>query len=323
MPAGELTPAGESMTLPAPYPTAPVSGNETPKASSNNSAAASAPERTERRQEPVSDRPPPEPARDTRAEVAAPVASASAPVSSSPATGVGEQKTGTSRPKEQTEAGWISIPNSGKIPADPSEGAAGYSGDTDISRGKEMATSGGDPRAHASREVAFEPEPTQASSAGRRAIDSSAGEARAGAGAAGKSEPRPASHFERVEATEHIVERGENYWTISRQYWGSGRYYRALWKANEAKHPDIEVLHIGDVIIVPAVEDLDPDYILPASTRTRSVSLTGAGPSQRRANVASGGAGEGLGSSRKPDFGSPAFCRRTATGATGVPSPFG
>jgi nucleoid-associated protein YgaU len=69
--------------------------------------------------------------------------------------------------------------------------------------------------------------------------------------------------MERVEATEHVVERRENYWIISRQYWGSGRYFAALWKANSANHPYIDVLHEGDVIVVPAIEDLNPDYILP------------------------------------------------------------
>jgi nucleoid-associated protein YgaU len=102
-----------------------------------------------------------------------------------------------------------------------------------------------------------------------------------GSGAEKAAKPRAASHMERVEATEHLVERGENYWTISRQYWGSGRYYRALWKANDAKHPDIKDLRVGDVIIVPAVEDLDPDYILPAGTDARSVSLAAAGPSRQ------------------------------------------
>ena len=52
--------------------------------------------------------------------------------------------------------------------------------------------------------------------------------------------------MERVEPTEHVVERGENYWIISRQYWGSGRYSAALWKANSANHPYIDVC-AGDV----------------------------------------------------------------------------
>ena len=91
-------------------------------------------------------------------------------------------------------------------------------------------------------------------------------------------QPRAASHSERVEATEHLVESRENYWTISRQYYGSGRYYRALWKANEAKHPDINVLHVNDVIVVPAIQDLDPDLIQPPSAPARSDSLAAARP---------------------------------------------
>jgi nucleoid-associated protein YgaU len=65
----------------------------------------------------------------------------------------------------------------------------------------------------------------------------------------------------RVESSLHIVDRGENFWTISRLYYGDGRYYRALWKANSEKYPDIKKIHINDVILIPAVEDLDPAYI--------------------------------------------------------------
>ena len=64
-----------------------------------------------------------------------------------------------------------------------------------------------------------------------------------------------------VEPSLHIVDRGENFWTISRLYYGDGRYYRALWKANSKKYPNIEEIHINDVILIPAVEDLDPAYI--------------------------------------------------------------
>jgi nucleoid-associated protein YgaU len=74
----------------------------------------------------------------------------------------------------------------------------------------------------------------------------------------------------RVEPNLHVVERGDNFWTISRQYWGSGRYYKALWKANSDKYPDINVLHVNDVIVIPAIEDLDPAYILaPGAGQTK------------------------------------------------------
>jgi hypothetical protein len=71
----------------------------------------------------------------------------------------------------------------------------------------------------------------------------------------------------RVDANPHIVEKNENFWTISRLYYGSGRYYRALWKANSAKYPNIEDLHVNDVIRIPAPEDLDPAFIDPPGTR--------------------------------------------------------
>jgi nucleoid-associated protein YgaU len=64
----------------------------------------------------------------------------------------------------------------------------------------------------------------------------------------------------------HVVESGENFWTISRLYYSSGRYYRALWKANAEKVPDIRGLHVGDVILIPPVEDLDPAAIEPPRT---------------------------------------------------------
>jgi nucleoid-associated protein YgaU len=60
-----------------------------------------------------------------------------------------------------------------------------------------------------------------------------------------------------------VVEPRENFWTISRLHYGSGRYYRALWRANAAKFPAIDRLHVGDVILIPPVEDLDPEYVDP------------------------------------------------------------
>ncbi len=71
----------------------------------------------------------------------------------------------------------------------------------------------------------------------------------------------------RVEPSWHVVNRGENFWTISRLYYGSGDYYRALWKANSKKYPNIAEIHINDVILIPAVEDLDPDYVGPPRRR--------------------------------------------------------
>jgi nucleoid-associated protein YgaU len=173
--------------------------------------------------------------------------------------------------KQASRPGWIVIPNSGKVPVDPTEDPKASS---DTVGGSEGSTSSADLRAHAARDVEFEPEPNELRRQ-RRHVGESGGASGSDAGRA--PQPRAASHSEGVEATEHLVERGENYWTISRQYWGSGRYYKALWKANEAKHPDINVLHVGDVIIVPPLEDLDSSLFLPSNARTRSVSLAAAG----------------------------------------------
>ena len=69
-----------------------------------------------------------------------------------------------------------------------------------------------------------------------------------------------------MESVPHVVERNENFWTISRLYYSSGRYYRALWKANAYKHPEIDKLTVNDVIMIPPVEDLDPAFIDPPRT---------------------------------------------------------
>ncbi len=59
----------------------------------------------------------------------------------------------------------------------------------------------------------------------------------------------------------HTVQTGENFWTISRDYYGSGRYYKALWAANAARVGKIDELHVGDVVQIPAMENLDKSLI--------------------------------------------------------------
>ena len=185
-----------------------------------------------------------------------------------PPGGVTESKTVAPVPKTGSDPGWIPIPNSGSLPVDPTEKAAEPVDAGGLERGTGPATAAADSRFHARRSIDFEPEPSQSQREGG-ATNSSSRRSRSAAAEVAEQQPRAASHLERVEATEHVVERGENYWIISRQYWGSGRYFAALWKANSANHPYIDVLHEGDVIVVPAIEDLNPDYILPAG-RTAS-----------------------------------------------------
>ena len=100
-----------------------------------------------------------------------------------------------------------------------------------------------------------------------------------------------------------MVEKGDNFWTISRLYYSSGRYYRALWKANADKYPDISVLHVNDEIIIPAVEDLDPAYI-DAPGMAKRIS---------RKDDATDLAAESLSSPRSPAAGKPTAAGRYAT----------
>jgi nucleoid-associated protein YgaU len=77
----------------------------------------------------------------------------------------------------------------------------------------------------------------------------------------------------RVETVYHRVESGENFWTISRLFYGSGRYYVALWSANKKAVPAMDALARGQVIVIPPQEDLDPALI--ESTRIATTPATG------------------------------------------------
>lgn len=72
--------------------------------------------------------------------------------------------------------------------------------------------------------------------------------------------PRPATDLalaEQVEPVFHTVAANENFWTISRDYYGSTRYYKALHAANQRQVPNIARLYIGTVIQIPPIEKLD------------------------------------------------------------------
>jgi nucleoid-associated protein YgaU len=64
----------------------------------------------------------------------------------------------------------------------------------------------------------------------------------------------------------HVVKSGENFWTISRLYYGSGRFYKALWAANRDKVSAPDQLVVGTAILVPAPESLDRSLVEPAGT---------------------------------------------------------
>ncbi len=74
----------------------------------------------------------------------------------------------------------------------------------------------------------------------------------------------------------HTVQSGENFWTISRDYYGSGRYYKALWAANAARIGKIDELHVGDVVAIPSMENLDKSLIDTPNV-AKSKKATGAG----------------------------------------------
>jgi nucleoid-associated protein YgaU len=182
-----------------------------------------------------------------------------------------------SRRRDAATGGWISIPNTGKPPFEAGDSIEARSGEqgSQPDAGTSMQR---DLRAHAARSVTFEQE-SSLPSAGQSA---SGGSGRTRQRFAGSPRPeqelRGRPEYGRVEAVPHLVERGENFWTISRLYYDSGRYYRALWKANSDKYPDINVLHVGDTIMIPPVEDLDPAYIV-ARRSPSTLSSAGARPS--------------------------------------------
>ena len=71
----------------------------------------------------------------------------------------------------------------------------------------------------------------------------------------------------------HTVRNGENFRTISWLYYGSDRYYKALWSANKKVVPDPDRLTIGDKILILPPDQLDPALIeeVPAPAPPRPV----------------------------------------------------
>ena len=77
---------------------------------------------------------------------------------------------------------------------------------------------------------------------------------------------------DQVEPVPHVVRRGETFWTISRLYYGTPRYYKALWSANKDRAPSLEQpLIVGMTVRVPPPESLEAALIEPASSGSRGV----------------------------------------------------
>jgi nucleoid-associated protein YgaU len=68
---------------------------------------------------------------------------------------------------------------------------------------------------------------------------------------------------DQVEPVVHTVQPGENFWTISKLYYHSGRFYKALHAANRRQVPDIRGLYVGTVLRIPPPEALDRSLIDP------------------------------------------------------------
>jgi nucleoid-associated protein YgaU len=88
--------------------------------------------------------------------------------------------------------------------------------------------------------------------------------------------PRPNDNLggeDQFEPVIHKVKPGENFWTISKLYYKSGRYYKALHAANARQVPDITRLYVGTRLIIPPPEKLDRTLI-ERETATSTVTKT-------------------------------------------------
>ncbi len=78
----------------------------------------------------------------------------------------------------------------------------------------------------------------------------------------------------------HMVRGGENFWTISLLYYRSGRYCKALWAANKNAVPAFDGLTVGNKILIPRADQLDPTLIeeVPAPVPPFPDQVPGNGP---------------------------------------------
>ncbi len=106
-------------------------------------------------------------------------------------------------------------------------------------------------------------------------------------GNSAKDETTTAEPYQ-IEPLLHKVQKGENFWTISRLYYRSGRFWQALWKANEDLVPDPKILYVGTTIRVPPLEALDRSTVeeplseVRGDQRPSPTSVNQASPTARR-----------------------------------------
>lgn len=177
---------------------------------------------------------------------------------------------------EPVQSGWIPIPSKGHIPLDLDETPAEAGEGRHPGQRIELNRPERDQVAAEVRTRLLAPAPRGVSGRFETANPDGPGRLLTGTGRVVSSTPasgdaQTVQQASRVEPSLHIVSRDENFWTISRLYYGSGRYYRALWKANSEKYPDIQKLYVNDVILIPAPEDLDMSQVEPSAARRASV----------------------------------------------------
>jgi nucleoid-associated protein YgaU len=95
-----------------------------------------------------------------------------------------------------------------------------------------------------------------------------------------------------VDPVPHVVRREENFWTISRLYYGSGRFYMALWKANSDQVPAPDQLRVNQTIRIPPPEALDRSLIQPP--RAAASAAPPSASSVRRASASGSGSRSGV-----------------------------
>lgn len=175
-------------------------------------------------------------------------------MSPSPSSSRAEEPPARPEPNDLEKQGWIRLKHAG--PGTDQDIQRELPGLEDEAPGGDRGTS--DPNAHADKERSFEIEPPPGLARGGRRTAEPAGAAAASSALAdGK-----------LDTVLHKVERGENFWSISRLYYPSGRYYRALWKYNSDKVKQIDRLYVNTILKIPPPEDLDPAYIDPPGMRS-------------------------------------------------------
>jgi len=67
----------------------------------------------------------------------------------------------------------------------------------------------------------------------------------------------------------HVVKHGENYWTISRQAYGSARYFQVLVEYNRHRIPDPKRMRPGMKVLIPTIEVLQTRFpkLCPSSSK--------------------------------------------------------